>query len=65
MTDERFNEIISGPLWHPISPLMVTRIAMALRAVLLATGNAGDAALEAYAAARDRKDAENDRYFFG
>lgn len=59
MTNERFNELLNGPLAHPMMPFMITRLALALRAVLEATGKAGDDALEAYCAARCARDIES------
>jgi hypothetical protein len=46
MTTERFNELLNGPLGHPIPMFAITRLALALRAVVDATGKAGDDALE-------------------
>jgi hypothetical protein len=56
MTDDRFNELINGPLSHPIHPLFMLRLAQALRAVVAATGAAGDAALEAHCKERELMD---------
>jgi len=33
MTDERFNTLITGPLDHPMIPLKITRLILALREV--------------------------------
>jgi len=48
MTDERFNELLNGPLAHPMMPFMITRLSLALKAVVDATGKAGEDALEAH-----------------
>lgn len=56
MTDERFNQLLNGPLSHPLVPFTITRLAMALRAVVEATGEAGDRALEQYCAEREAQD---------
>ena len=46
MTDERFNELVNGPLMHPIMQLFMLRLANALRSVVERCGGAGDDALE-------------------
>ena len=56
MTSERFNELLRGPLAHPIAPLTINRLVMALWSVVNATGDAGAAALEAYCRERDARD---------
>lgn len=56
MTDERFNELVSGPLHHPLIPFVVTRLTLALRAVVEACGPAGEAALETHCAGRQEQD---------
>ena len=56
MTDERFNELLNGPLSHPLLPFRFSRLAMALRAVVEATGKAGEDALEQYCADREESD---------
>ena len=55
MTRERFNELVNGPLYDPIGPVMVQQLVVALRVVLAAAGEAGDEALEVYCE-RTRKD---------
>ena len=60
MTEERFNELLNGPLSHPMPMFSITRLALALRAVLEATGEAGDRALEVYCADRDARDKGDD-----
>lgn len=56
MTDERFNELLNGPLWHPMVSFAITRLALALRAVVEATGKAGEDALEKHCADREESD---------
>lgn len=56
MTDKRFNELLSGPLHHPMIVFSITRLALALRAVVEATREAGEKALEEYCAARQQQD---------
>jgi hypothetical protein len=53
MTSERFNQLLAGPLSHSVVPLTITLLALALRAVVDATGEAGDRALEEYCAKRE------------
>jgi hypothetical protein len=38
MTTERFNELLAGPLHHPLPMFTITRLAIALRAVVAITG---------------------------
>jgi hypothetical protein len=59
MTNERFNELLNGPLHHPLVPFVITRLSMALRAVVEATGKAGDDALEQFCRQRDERDRFN------
>jgi hypothetical protein len=56
VTPERFDELVNGPLSHPLVPLRLSRLALALFAVVQATGDAGAAALEAHCAERDARD---------
>lgn len=56
MTDDRFMELLDGPLAHPLIPFRLTRLALALRHVVDATGEAGDKALEEYCAERQARD---------
>jgi len=60
MKSERFNELLNGPLYHPMVGFTITRLALALRAVVEATGEAGEKALEEHCAARERRDRENE-----
>jgi hypothetical protein len=57
VTTERFNEIINGPLHHPILPFTINRLVLALRIVVEQTGDAGDAALEFAATEYAKRDA--------
>jgi len=57
MTNQRFNELLNGPLSHPMPMFTITRLALALRAVVDATGEAGERALENHCDARERGDA--------
>jgi len=59
MTNERFNELLRGPLHHPMPQFVMTRLVLALRDVVEATGEAGEKALEAHCAAREKQDQEN------
>ena len=56
MTDDRFNELLAGPLSHPLPMFTLGRTILALRAVVEATGEAGERALEAHCAARQEAD---------
>lgn len=56
MTDERFNELVNGPLSHPLPMFSLTRLVIALRAVVEATGEAGVQALEAHCRQRQERD---------
>jgi hypothetical protein len=58
MTTERFNEIINGPLHHPMPMLAINRLVLALRIVVDQTGSAGDVALEFVAAEYAKRDGE-------
>lgn len=61
MTNERFNELLNGPLRHPMPMFCITRLAMALKTVVDATGEVGEKALLDYCDARDEKDEANDQ----
>lgn len=60
MQAERMNELLTGPLWHPLMPLHITRLALALAFVVNATGTAGESALEQYCRDRQEQDERND-----
>jgi hypothetical protein len=54
--DERFNELLNGPLAHPMPMFAISRLALALRDVVGATGEAGEKALECHCADRELSD---------
>ena len=56
MTDDRFNELMQGPLYHQVPMFTITRLALALRCVVEATGEAGERALESYCEERQQRD---------
>lgn len=56
MTSKRFNELLNGPLSHPFPLVTLNRLAIALRVVVDATGEAGEKALEEHCRNRDEKD---------
>ena len=56
MTSERFNELLAGPLSHPMPILMLNRLAIALFTVVTATGEAGARALEEHCKERQERD---------
>ena len=58
MTDERFNELLSGPLSHPMIHLHINRLCLALRITLQAGGEASEKALEECCAAWEKRDEE-------
>lgn len=60
MTNERFNQLLQGPLAHPLVPFTITRLALALRSVVEATGKAGEDALERHCADREAQDQRAD-----
>lgn len=60
MTTDRFNQLLNGPLNHPLIPFQITRLQLALLYVLEATGPAGDRALEDYCARRQQQDEQID-----
>jgi hypothetical protein len=60
MSDEEFNELLNGPLAHPVIMFRISRLSKALRAVVEATGDAGAQALRAHCDAREEKDANQE-----
>ncbi len=60
MTHERFNELLAGPLHHPLPQFTLTRLAMALFHVVGVTGEAGDRALEDWCRMRQERDEQAD-----
>jgi hypothetical protein len=61
MTNERFNELLNGPLSHPILMFHINRLALALRDVVEACGEAGAQALEEHCRERMNKDFRDDQ----
>jgi hypothetical protein len=63
MTTERFNELLAGPLAHPMPMFTISRLALALKHVVDETGAAGAHALEVYCdllSERDARDSQDD-----
>jgi len=56
MSTEEFNRLLNGPLSHPLVPFTITRLSLALAAVVEATGKRGAEALRSHCAARDARD---------
>ena len=56
MTEQRFNQLMNGPLSHPMPHFAIMRLALALRVVVEATGEAGAEALEEYCRQRQQED---------
>ena len=61
VTDQRFNQLVNGPLFHPIVLMMLNRLMIALRVVVEATGAAGDRALEAHCALVASQDSQEEQ----
>jgi hypothetical protein len=59
MTDERFNQLLNGPLSHPLIPLRISRLAMALRDVVETVPGAASR-LEAHCLEREAQDHRQD-----
>jgi hypothetical protein len=59
MTDRRFNQLINGPLGHPLMPLRMTRLILALKHVVQATGDDGERALEDFCRWREVRDRQH------
>jgi len=55
VTDERFNELLRGPLHHPSIAFTVSRLALALKTCVDVSPEA-ERALEAYCAGSDSED---------
>lgn len=60
MTPDEFNQLVNGPLSHPLPMFSITRLALALWAVVEATGPAGAEALRSYCKDRDERDGANE-----
>jgi len=56
MTSERFNQLLNGPLHHPMYPFQLSRLARALAFVVEQTGEAGEVALELFCVDQDKLD---------
>lgn len=56
ITDEEFNEMLKGPLHHPMPVFIITRLMLALRDVVESTGDAGANSLRRHCAERQRRD---------
>lgn len=59
MSDDHFNALLNGPLAHPMIMFRITRLSLALRAVVDATGEAGEKALLDHCAVREFEDDRN------
>jgi hypothetical protein len=59
MSDEEFNSLLNGPLNHPFPMFAISRLALALKDVVEATGDGGAQALREHCAARQRRDELN------
>jgi hypothetical protein len=57
--DKRFNELLRGPLSHPMPMFVITRLILALRDVVESTGKQGEEALERHCHERELQDAAN------
>ncbi|MGH9685263.1 MAG: hypothetical protein ACRD4S_16835 [Candidatus Acidiferrales bacterium] len=61
MKSERFNDLLNGPLSHPLVPFTILRLSIALKAVVDATGYDGEQALEQHCALlKSRDDADEE-----
>jgi hypothetical protein len=56
MDMNRFNELVNGPLGHPIPLFAITRLVGALWHLLNQTGERGEKALEAYCRLQEESD---------
>jgi hypothetical protein len=56
----RFQQLVNGPLAHPFIPFRITRLTMALLAVVNETGKQGAEALEAHCVKRAELDYINE-----
>ena len=60
MTDERFNQLLNGPLNHPIPMFTITRLVRALMFVVERVGEEGELALEEFCAQQQQDDESQD-----
>lgn len=56
MPMERFNQLLNGPLAHPLMPFRISRLGQALAFVVSMTGQAGARALELWCRDREAHD---------
>jgi hypothetical protein len=56
MSTEEFNRHLSGALHHPFPMFVITRLSLALKHVVDATGETGEKALRDWCAMLDEKD---------
>lgn len=56
MDAKDFNELINGPLSHPLITFRVMRLILALKDVIDATGEQGEEALRSYCKLKQRQD---------
>jgi hypothetical protein len=63
MSDHEFNQLLSGPLSHPLPMMMLNRLATALRVVVEKTGDAGAKALREHCDTREEKDQRDQQSF--
>jgi len=61
MNAKEFNRLLNGPLAHSLPMFRMTRLAMALQAVVDATGEAGAEALRAHCRERVEQDESHAR----
>jgi hypothetical protein len=59
MSDEEFNSLINGSLAHPFPMFAISRLILALKDVIEATGEAGAQALRDHCANREEQDKWN------
>lgn len=60
MTETRFNQLLNGPLGHPLPMFRVSRLALALRSVLMSCGKQAEDALEQHCKERQAQDEANE-----
>jgi len=56
MSTEEFNRHLAGGLYHPFPMFVITRLSLALKYVVDATGEPGARALREFCAKRDAQD---------
>jgi hypothetical protein len=61
VNEKRFNELLYGRIHCPKIGSTIVRLMMALRAIVGATGEAGERAMEEYCATLERRDKETDQ----